>query len=282
MIGVGSRARLAVPLLALLVGVSCGSDKTEKVIDSIPRSPRILGFEISPSTILPGETATLAWATSDALSIAIADHDGRLVSIEGRGIASGSVPVSPAETTSYKLTAYGKDGAPGPTSRTVTITVDAGIVDTPTIETFAASPDEIAVGGTVTLSWRTSNATALVIKDDAGVEIPLGSASLTDGSVGVKPTRSPTSYTLIATGGGRRATAGVSVAVIGLAQVHRFSLEPVQPVAAGTTVQLIWETSRSDRVVIEDERGTVVVDSPNASGVQSLRRLRCQGSGMHR
>ncbi|HTS38544.1 MAG TPA: hypothetical protein VMH04_22910 [Candidatus Solibacter sp.] len=74
----------------------------------------------------------------------------------------------------------------------------------PTISSFTASPTHVSSGGSVTLSWSTSNDSYLIVSPGAG--------AVRDTSVTVNPT-STTTYTLCATNQYGRTTATVTVNV---------------------------------------------------------------------
>jgi phospholipase C len=84
--------------------------------------------------------------------------------------------------------------------------VPAGSGDSPVMATLTASPSQITVGQTATLSWTTTNATSAQI--DNGV----GTVQTGSGSVTVTPTQT-TTYTITATGSNGQATAQASVSV---------------------------------------------------------------------
>ena len=73
-----------------------------------PASPTA-SISVSPDTIQKGQSATLSWQTSNATDI----------SIDGVGAvqASGSQQVSPADSTTYHLTAKGSGGTQDATTR---------------------------------------------------------------------------------------------------------------------------------------------------------------------
>ena len=75
----------------------------------------------------------------------------------------------------------------------------------PGIDTFSASPPSITAGQSTTLSWSTSNATAVSIDNGVGSQSP-------SGSVTVSPART-TVYTLTATGPAGSITAQTTVVV---------------------------------------------------------------------
>jgi hypothetical protein len=260
---VATRARLAGLLLALAFASACGSESESQRTDvgTNPASPRIVAFTADPASIPPGGTATLAWTTADAISISIEDDAGHPVPVDGLAAAAGSVVVAPDATTTYTLTAVGGEGSRGPARRTATVAVDVVEPPAPVIETFEASAGEVPAGGEVTLSWRITGATALTLHDDAGQAVETGSAPVEAGSVVVHPGRVETTYLLTAIGPGGTDAAQVSVGVLGLPRVHRFTVQPVEPVDPGSDVLLVWETSRADRVVIRDDAGATVVDT---------------------
>jgi hypothetical protein len=66
--------------------------------------PVINNFGASPSAIFAGEAATLSWSTSNATAVSIDNCIGSQA-------VSGSVTVSPAQTTVYTLTASGPSGS---------------------------------------------------------------------------------------------------------------------------------------------------------------------------
>jgi peptidoglycan-associated lipoprotein len=78
-----------------------------------PPAAPTASLSASPSTIEKGQSSTLTWQTANATT----------VKIEGIGDvqANGSQPVSPAESTSYTLTAQGPGGTQTATTR-VTVT----------------------------------------------------------------------------------------------------------------------------------------------------------------
>lgn len=81
--------------------------------------PEIRSFSAIPTTIRSGQTATLAWSTEGANTVGISPGSSSLP-------ANGTLDVSPAETTTYTLTAFGSSG-------TATETVTVEVLATPEI-----------------------------------------------------------------------------------------------------------------------------------------------------
>ena len=96
-----------------------------------PASPTA-ALTASPDTINKGQSTTLTWQTSNATDI----------SIEGIGAvqATGSQQVSPAESTTYTLTAKGSGGTQSATAR---VTVNAAPPPPPPAATSNASDEEL-------------------------------------------------------------------------------------------------------------------------------------------
>ena len=92
----------------------------------------------------------------------------------------------------------------------VVVSASGSSTPAPTVDSFTANPSTITEGNSSTLSWQTTNATSVTVKDGNGSTVYSGST--VDGSVSVSPT-STTTYTLTATGNGGSATASVTVTV---------------------------------------------------------------------
>jgi hypothetical protein len=177
-----------------LTASGIGGTTTKQVSVTVtPPKPQIT-FTASPRTIAEGERSTLAWNVLNATSISI-DHG-----IGSRSV-SGSTSASPAETTTYKLTATGPGGS---SSAQVTVTV----LSAPVIS-FSATPSAITRGGASTLTWTVMEATLVVIDHGIGAQPPTG-------ALVVRPTET-TTYLLTASGPGgvRLGQATITVNAVG-------------------------------------------------------------------
>jgi outer membrane protein OmpA-like peptidoglycan-associated protein len=155
---------------------------------------QIVQFTASPTNISPGGTSTLAWTTQNTVQATITGI--------GNVSPNGSTQVSPPQTTTYTLTATGKDG----THVTSNVIVTVGNGQAPKIVNFVATPTQVAQGGQANLVWNVVNATTVNI---SGV----GSVALT-GTTPVKPATT-TTYTLTASNAQGSVTATAVVAVTG-------------------------------------------------------------------
>jgi peptidoglycan-associated lipoprotein len=110
-----------------LIGAGCGKKNVPlKPITTTPpgiapttdnsgTKPTVLQFTVEPSVVERGQSATLRWSVTNATSIAIDNGIGDVQS-------NGSRRITPGETTTYRLSASGPNGA---ISATTTVTVTA-------------------------------------------------------------------------------------------------------------------------------------------------------------
>jgi uncharacterized cupredoxin-like copper-binding protein len=143
-------------------------------------------FNANPPTIALGSSATLTWNALNVTSVTIDNGIGQKP-------ASGSVIVSPSQSTTYTLTA-------GASSASARVTV----VPPPTV-TLTATPSVIAPGGSTTLTWTSTNAITVAMDHGIGLVTP-------GGSMVVSPS-STTKYSITASGIGGQADSSVTVVV---------------------------------------------------------------------
>lgn len=187
---------LVLAICAALTG--CGTVQGSHPTPAPP--PTVSSFTANPTSIAPGATSTLSWASANATSIAIAP--GTFTSTS----ATGSTTVSPSATTTYTLTAT---SAMGSATATATVTVQQAPT-LPVINSFMANPASIAAGASTTLSWNTTNATTIAITP--GTFTSTSAA----GSTSVSPAAT-TTYTITATNaaGSKTATTTVTITASG-------------------------------------------------------------------
>ncbi len=173
-------------------------------------TPVINSFTASPDSIAPGETSTLSWDVSGAVTVNIDQGVGNV------GL-TGTRLVSPSRTTAYTLTAT---NASGSVTRTVEVVVTGSTQETsqqypgqnpPMINFFTASPTSITRGQSSTLQWDVSNATTVTL---SAVEGGLGWTQTVSpiGNMSVSPS-ADAAYTLRATNSAGSVTARVEVTV---------------------------------------------------------------------
>ena len=241
----------------LTVKNSTGVTVTATTILTVkPAPPTVTDFEADPLRVGSGGRVNLTWTATGATSIVISDGTRNVhsasTSVEETEGATAEYPTGEADATTitYTLTAVGPGGTT--TAETQVITIIAG----PGIE-FTANHDRVASGGSVTLSWKTTNATSVVIEDHNGGNVHTASTSsqATRGSVTVMPDVA-TTYTLTATGNGVMSTADVSVGIIPPPTVDSFTTDPSNVELRGL-VNLTWTTTDATSLVIKAGISTV-------------------------
>jgi RHS repeat-associated protein len=153
--------------------------------------PPVIDVSITPETICPGETATLAWDSENAESVEASPDIGSVA-------LSGTMAVSPDVTTVYTLTAHG-------TSEDVSAQADLTVQPLPGID-IAVSPASVFRGEPAILSWLAHDADHVEIAPDLG-PMPL------EGSVSVSP-RETTPYVFTLSGPCGDTVSDETVAVI--------------------------------------------------------------------
>ena len=211
----------------------------------------ILFFNANPTTINAGQSSQLAWKVSNSTDVSISGI--------GAVAAQGTASVSPAQTTTYQLTAK---NASGQQNATVTVVVNTAPTGTTQISSCTVSPASITAGQTATISFQTLNTTGVTVSPQIGVSIPA------TGSFTVTPTQT-TTYTLTAAGqGGQTASCSVMVNVTGTTgqgvKITTFTANPAISPTPGGKVTLTCLASNATTVSVTGasaltSTGTVVV-----------------------
>lgn len=149
-------------------------------------APVISTFTATPSSITAGQGTTLAWAISGASTVSIDNNVGDVSSVTAKS-------VSPAQTTTYKLTAANSGGA---ATALVTVTVNPGAADaqppaTPVITSITAK-----AATQVDLAWSASTdnigvAGYQIIRNGSALtSVPAATLSFSDSSAAANTTYS--------------------------------------------------------------------------------------------
>jgi len=172
-------------LAAILAGVAAllvvaGGTAWFVISRSKPWQPG-LSFTASAAEVTRGQQVTLQWSAADTASMRLNDEPVP---------ASGSRAVSPAATTTYRLTASSRGGESQSRELTVRVIEPSG---PPAIQ-FSGDRSRITKGESVTLNWSVTGATHVGIEPDVG-------AVEASGTRAVSPERS-TEYIITAEGTG--------------------------------------------------------------------------------
>jgi OmpA family len=196
-----------------------------------PGNPQIIRFEANPVTIAPGQQSTLSWTTTGAASVTISGIPGTLA-------LNGSTTVTPAQTTTYTLTAASSDGHQ--VTAPVTVTVAPGSI--PQVVVFTANPQTISSGQSSKLCWQVNGATSISIAPGVGSNLNANDCAT------VSPTTT-TTYTLTAINATGQIQANTTVNV-GSVQILSFLATPAFSPVQGAPVVLSWQTTNATSVII--------------------------------
>ncbi len=225
-------ARLSLSTALVLVGLAgCPAAPPP---DPLPEAPRVVTFTVSPTTVARGETVTLKWETSNAVTIDVADL-GRGSIAGAADKKSGEVQVPVTQPTVFVISARNARGARASSVASVNVEgVQAAAI------IFTAYPPVIAPGEPGLLVWNAPNARKVQIAPMGGQAIDL-KGQTTSGSIEVSPTTTETTYVLTADGISRTAT------VVRGQGITEFSSSKAQ-VKEGDAIALTWKTANASKV----------------------------------
>jgi hypothetical protein len=210
---------------------------TTNVSTTAPGQIRIVSFNAIPAQIQSGQSATLTWTIENASSATITPGVGTV------SASSGSVTVSPTQTTNYTLTATGPTGTI--TAQQIVQVTAQPQGGAPQIVRFEASPLTIQPGQNSTLSWATNNADKVTISPTVGNVNPNGSSVVTPNQT--------TTYTLTATNTstGQSVTAPVTI-VVAPGQIPQIVVFTANPpvIDLGTSTKLCWQVNNATNITI--------------------------------
>ncbi len=153
-------------------------------------------FTVTPGRIDRGQSATLAWTTTNNVANLSINNGITSTALDNTGVT-----VSPNNTTTYSMSVNFIDGTNDVCP--VTLTVDTPTSDpAPVCNSFVGTPDSFdnGTGGEVTFFWTTSNADTVTIDNGIGAVPVDGSTTTVVSGLGSK------TFTLTATKGSRSDT----------------------------------------------------------------------------
>ena len=210
---------------------------------AVDSGPRIVSFTAAPESITNGSSATLRWETDNAATVTLQVGSATPTSVA----VNGSQAESPTASTVYTLMATSASGLS--VSDTVTINVGAS-GDPPTITSFTASALEVCSKSSVTLSWTTTDATALQLQQGSAAF-----ATVTGTSTTISSLTETTTFTLKATNANSTegVTKSLTVAVRAAAEIISFGAT-VSEVCSNGPVVLRWQVRNA--TTVEFREGT--------------------------
>jgi uncharacterized cupredoxin-like copper-binding protein len=227
-------------------------------------TPIISSFSASPTSIEPGQTATLSWGLVSNAEAAMLIAPGHVTGVG----TPGQMTVQPDRTTTYVL-----QGVCGGVTSQALVTVNVGVPacggGAPTITSFTANPPAIQPGQTATLSW------GLVQNAEAAVLVtPQGKQGVgTPGQVVVQPGQT-TTYTLVGYCGNDVVGQSVTVTVAGeqgcsgTPSIQYFVANPPVIQRGGSTTLQWGSVTNASGAYLETPEGIQGVATPGQMTVQ--------------
>ncbi len=216
-----------------------------------PPAASITSLSASPTSLVVGQSTSIAWSTSSATACTASGGSGAdnwtgSVATSSTGMTVG--PINTAGNFKYTLTCTGPGGGSGPSSVTVDV---ASAPPVPIITSLTASPTTIQSGQSTSLAWSSSGATACTASGGTGADGWSGAqpVSSTGTSVGPINATGSETYTLTCSGaGGTSAPSSVSVTVTATppaASITSFTATP-SSLQSGASSSLAWTSSNAD------------------------------------
>ncbi len=219
----------------------------------------ITSFTAGPTSVSPGGSSMLKYATKDCTTATIDKGIGSVSPVSGGSKSTGALTA----TTTFTLTASG-----GSKTTTATATVTVGAPVSCAINSFTADDTSIYTGETTNLNWSaTSGCTIATITD-------FGNVSPISGGTKTTPALSATKTYIFSVGDG---TAGpaitksvtITVSAAPRCAITKFSASPTT-VVYGASATLSWVTTNCDTGNIDQGIGAA---TPIASGSKSTGPL---------
>ena len=182
------KTSVLISLLVLIIVAFCGCSLIAPQANTANLPPQIKSFTANPSSIENGKSAILSWEVANASSV-------KIVPGLSNAAFSGTQQVNPTRTTEYIMVAANQFGT---SQSTLTLAVtepdEPALSGLPVILSFSATPQMIAAGSKVLISWEIANAASISLEwDDTSVAMENASDSMM-----LRP-HMPTIFTLTAT-----------------------------------------------------------------------------------
>ncbi|MHB8085661.1 MAG: hypothetical protein ACYDHZ_07535 [Dehalococcoidia bacterium] len=137
---------------------------SRSVVLVVNAAPIVINLSANPAVLMAGGSAALQWNVMGADTVSIDQGIGNVP-------VSGNQLITPAQTTTYTLTASNTSGI---LTKSFVVTVNP-----PIVAELTSSPTNIGVGQSATLSWNVSGADSVSIDQGIGQVPPSGSRVVT-------------------------------------------------------------------------------------------------------
>lgn len=254
--------QLSLLSLASMAVVACSGEDRPQPTDKI--KPKVVAFAASPTSVAPGGTTVLSWEVTDATTVKIDVMGGGSVQAATELLMGNVTSAALDATTVFILTAVNDDQT---TTANVTVIVEAQATPAQITE-LTATPPMVAMGGSTTLAWKTSNAVSGVIRAGGAELYTIPASDLAVGSYQVPVINQATTFTLAVRGADNvEVTQDVSVTITAqpMPAVVSFSATPPSITAGGQTT-LAWNVTNATSVVVTGPASGQVYSGANLMG----------------
>jgi cysteine-rich repeat protein len=214
-------------------GNNMSATRTVTVTVNAPAGASITSFTAQPTAVDPGNSSTLSWQVSNAPGGIEIAAGGSVLHSDTQ--ASGTFAVTPAQATTYTLTAKNPNG-----DATATVTVTVNAPPALGITSFTANPTVGALNGTATLSWTTVAATQVRILAGAN---ELNSSANNTGTYAATLSAEVNTFTLEASAPGQTTlTQSVTVYAHAAPVIRSFTVNPTT-ISGPATITVAWDVT---------------------------------------
>jgi len=234
--------------LYTLRATGAAGDRVEQSVEVRVSEALVASLSATPTSIAPGESATLSWTTAAAASVSLSDGNAELLETQDQW--SGTLTVTPSSTTTYTLRAIRDEE-----EQTSSVTIE---VNPLVLEFAAVSEGPFVVGDPVELSWKTAGAIDVVLTTPEGGEVTVDSSLVEEGTSSLAVGASG-QFEIIAKSGDLEARQTLEVALLEIPTIHVF--EPsADAVTAGQEVTVTWEVEGAAALTLEVNGSGVPAD----------------------
>ncbi|MHB8085068.1 MAG: hypothetical protein ACYDHZ_04535 [Dehalococcoidia bacterium] len=232
-------------LAAGCVTVSAPPQASTSSSSSGQAAPAITKFEVTPSSLTPGGSATLQWEITNATTVSIDQGIGTVA-------LSGNRSITPGSSTTYKLTATNQYGSSSASTQVLVAGAQpsaGSIFNLPYVAVFTVQPANTIADYPALLVWDVQNAFDVVIEPGLSI-IPI------KGSSQITSPRFTTTYKLTATNDQGSIIATTTQTISGVLPsietpvINYFTANPYV-IHKGDKATLSWQTVGGSAVTID-------------------------------
>ncbi len=229
---------------AITVRNANGVEATASATVTVRDPPPTVTLSAAQTTITSGQSTTLEWSSTGAVS---AELDQGIGAVAVAGMRS----VSPTQTTAYTITVRTSDGQTAQDSVAITVS------DAPTAS-LSTDPTTITGGQSSTLTWSSTNGATVTIDNGIGAVAASGSQS-------VSPTVT-TTYTLTVTDANGFSVTDTATVTVSDRPTATLTADPTT-ITSGQSSTLRVASTNAVSAVIQPGDLTVTLDGSGAGSV---------------